>query len=132
MVLEHRYKDVTLCFELGGNMSRQAMHFIFLEEENARKTLCMDKKTCSCVQTRSFSNTHGDWETRETRFHPKKPTNQENPVLCDTPVKTNEEFEDVVKHLDDLISLDEIWHFLVSVHPFFGRYAPTYFLGYIM
>jgi len=29
--------------------------------------------------------------------------------LCgDTSVKANEEFEDVVEHLDDLISLDEI------------------------
>jgi len=29
--------------------------------------------------------------------------------LCeDTPVKANEEFEDIVEHLNDLISLDEI------------------------
>jgi len=28
--------------------------------------------------------------------------------LNDTPVKANEEFEDVVEHLDDLISLGEI------------------------
>jgi len=28
--------------------------------------------------------------------------------LNDTPVKKNEELEDVVEHLDDLISLDEI------------------------
>jgi hypothetical protein len=45
--------------------------------------------------------------TRETNFT-KKPTNQDNPILCDTSVKANEEFEDVVEHLDDLISLDEI------------------------
>jgi len=39
----------------------------------------------------------------------KKPTNQDNPILLnDTPVKANEEFEDVVEHLEDLISLGEI------------------------
>jgi len=42
------------------------------------------------------------------RFHPKKDSNQHNHILCDTPVKANEEFEDIVEHLDDLISLDEI------------------------
>ena len=43
------------------------------------------------------------------RFHQKKPTNQGNPIfLNDTPVKANEEFEDVVEHLEDLISLGEI------------------------
>jgi len=53
-VLEHRYKDVILYYGLGGNMSRQAMNNIFLEEERARKTLCMDKKTCGCVQRTSY------------------------------------------------------------------------------
>ena len=51
------------------------------------------------------------WRLRKERnqFHPKKPTNQDNHILCeDTPVKANEEFEDIVKHLNDLISLDEI------------------------
>ena len=43
------------------------------------------------------------------QFHQKKPTNQANPLLLnDTPVKEDEEFEDVVEHLDDLISLGEI------------------------
>ena len=41
-------------------------------------------------------------------FHQKKETNQHHPILCDTAVKGNEEFEDLVEHLDDLISLDEI------------------------
>jgi len=67
-------------------------------------------------------------ELKERPVSPKKPINQDNPILCnDTPVKANEEFEDVVEHLDDLISLDEILHFLVGVNPFFSRYAPTYF-----
>jgi len=54
MVLEHRYKDVTLYYGLGGHMSRQAMNFIFLEKERARKTLCIDKKTCGCVIRTSY------------------------------------------------------------------------------
>jgi len=54
IVLEHRYKDVFLYSGLGGNMSRQAMSYIFVEEERARKTLCMDKKTCGCVQMTSY------------------------------------------------------------------------------
>ena len=49
-VLEHRYKDVTLYSGLGGNMSRQTMNYIFVEEERVRKTLCIEKKTCGCVQ----------------------------------------------------------------------------------
>jgi len=53
-VFEHRYKDVILYSGLGGNMSRQAMNFIFVEEESARKTLCVDKKTCDCVQRTSY------------------------------------------------------------------------------
>jgi hypothetical protein len=52
--LEHRYKDVILYSRLGGNMSRQAMNNIFLEEERARQTLCMDKKICGCVQMTSY------------------------------------------------------------------------------
>ena len=52
MVLEHRH--VILCYGLGGNMSSQAMNFIFVEEERARKTLCIDKKTCGCVQRTSY------------------------------------------------------------------------------
>ena len=60
-------------------------------------------------------------ELRERPVPQKKPTNQDNPILLnDTPVKANEEFEDVVEHLEDLISLGEIWYFLVGVHPFFG------------
>jgi len=35
-------------------MSRQAMNFIFLEEERVRKTLCIDKGTCSCVIRTSY------------------------------------------------------------------------------
>jgi len=53
-VLEHRYKDVTLYSGLGGHMSRQVMNFIFVEKERARKTLCIEKKTCSCVQRTSY------------------------------------------------------------------------------
>jgi len=53
-VLEHRYKDVTLYYGFGGHMSRQVMNFIFLEEERARKTLCIDKRTCSCVIRTSY------------------------------------------------------------------------------
>ena len=44
------------------------------------------------------------WRLRNKgdRFYKKKPTNQDNPIMFDdTPVKVNEEFEDVVKHLDD-------------------------------
>jgi len=54
-ILEHRYKDVTLYSGLGGHMSRQVMNFIFfLEEECVRKTLCIDKGTCSCVIRTSY------------------------------------------------------------------------------
>ena len=53
-VLENRYKDVTLYSGLGGHMSRQAMNFIFVEEERARKTLCIEKRTCGCVQRTSY------------------------------------------------------------------------------
>jgi len=53
-VLEHRYKDVTLNSGLGGHISRQAMNYIFLEEERARKTLCIEKKTCGSVQRTSY------------------------------------------------------------------------------
>jgi len=53
-VLEHRYKDVTLYSGLRGHMSRQAMNFIFVEEERAKKTLCIEKKTCGCVQRTSY------------------------------------------------------------------------------
>jgi len=72
-------------------------------------------------------------EQRERPVSPKKPTNQDNPIMFDdTPVKANEVFEDVMEHLNDLLLLDEKWHFLVDINPFFGRYAPKYFLGYIM
>jgi len=48
-------------------------------------------------------------ELRERPVPPKKPTNQDNPILLnDTPVKANEDFEDVLEHLDDFISLGEI------------------------
>ena len=48
-------------------------------------------------------------ELRERPVPPKKPTNQYNPILLnDTPVKANEDFEDVLEHLDDFISLGEI------------------------
>ena len=47
-------------------------------------------------------------EKGERPVSPKKETNQHNPILCDTTVKANEEFEDLEEHLDDLISLDEI------------------------
>ena len=54
-------------------------------------------------------------ELRERPVPPKKPTNQDNPIMFDdTPVKANAEFEDVLEHLDDLLLLDEIWHFLVD------------------
>jgi hypothetical protein len=52
--LEHRYKDVTLYSGLGGHVSRQAMNFIFVEEERARKTMCIEKRTCGCVQRTSY------------------------------------------------------------------------------
>jgi len=48
-------------------------------------------------------------ELQERPVSPKKPTNQDNHILLnDTPVKANEEFEDVVEHLDDLILLGDI------------------------
>jgi len=48
-------------------------------------------------------------ELRERPVPPKKPTNQDNSILLnDTSVKANEEFENVVEHLEDLISLGEI------------------------
>ena len=48
-------------------------------------------------------------ELKERSVSPKKPTNQDNPIMFDdTPVKGNEEFEDVLEHLDDLLLLDEI------------------------
>ena len=53
-VLEHRYKDVNLYSGLGGHMSRQVMNYIFVEEEHGRKTLCIEKKTCGCVQRTSY------------------------------------------------------------------------------
>ena len=53
-VLENRYKNVTLYSGSGGHMSRQAMTFIFVEEERARKTLCIEKKTCGCVEWMSY------------------------------------------------------------------------------
>ncbi|KEH31069.1 hypothetical protein MTR_4g088830 [Medicago truncatula] len=48
-------------------------------------------------------------EDKESPVPPKKPTNEDNPIMFDdTPVKENEEFEDVLEHLDDLLLLDEI------------------------
>ena len=47
-------------------------------------------------------------EREERPFSPKKDSNQHNSILCDTLVKANEEFEDLVEHLDDLILLDGI------------------------
>jgi len=48
-------------------------------------------------------------ELRERPVPPKKPTNQDNPIMFDdTPVKANAEFEDVLEYLDDLLLLDEI------------------------
>jgi len=48
-------------------------------------------------------------EDKERPVPPKKPTNHDNPIMFDdTPVKANTEFEDVLKHLDDLLLLDEI------------------------
>ncbi|AES62538.1 hypothetical protein MTR_1g101180 [Medicago truncatula] len=48
-------------------------------------------------------------EDKERSVPPKKPTNEDNQIMFDdTPVKENEEFEDVLEHLDDLFLLDEI------------------------
>jgi len=48
-------------------------------------------------------------ELKERLVLPKNPTNQDNPIMFDdTSVKVNEEFEDVLEHLDDLLLLDEI------------------------
>jgi len=48
-------------------------------------------------------------EDKERPVPPKKPTNQDNPIMFDdTPVKVNTEFEDVLEHLDNLLLLDEI------------------------
>jgi len=47
-------------------------------------------------------------EKEERSVSPQKETNQDNTILCDTPVKGNEGFKELVEHLDDLISLDEI------------------------
>ena len=50
-----------------------------------------------------------DIELKERPVPPKKPTNEDNPIMFDdTPVKANTEFEDVLEHLDDLFLLDEI------------------------
>jgi hypothetical protein len=43
-ILENRYKDVTLYSGLGGHMSRQAMNFIFVEEE------CAIGKPCASIR----------------------------------------------------------------------------------
>jgi len=53
-VLEHRFKDVTLYSGLGGHVSRWALDNIALEESRCRKTLCMDKEICRCVQRTSY------------------------------------------------------------------------------
>jgi len=48
-------------------------------------------------------------DLKERPVSPKKPTNQDNPIIFDdTPVKANEKFEDVLEHLDYLLLLDEI------------------------
>ena len=49
-VLEHRFKDVTLYYGLGGYVFIYALGNITLEEERCRGTLCMDKEICGCVQ----------------------------------------------------------------------------------
>jgi len=60
-------------------------------------------------------------ELKERPILPKNPTNQDNPIMFDdTLLKANEEFEDVMENLGGLLLLDEIWHFLVGVNPFFG------------
>ena len=53
-VLEHRFKDVTLYSGLGGYVSRYALDNIALEESHCRRTLCMDKEICGCVQRTSY------------------------------------------------------------------------------
>jgi len=47
-------------------------------------------------------------ERGERPSSPKKESNRDNPILCDTPEKEDEEFEVFAKHEDDLIPLDEI------------------------
>jgi len=53
-VLEHRFKDVTLYYGLGGYVFIYALGNITLEEERCRGTLCMDKEICGCVQRTSY------------------------------------------------------------------------------
>jgi len=53
-VLEHRFKDITLYFGLGGHVSSFALDNITLEESRCRGTLCMDKEICGCVQRTSY------------------------------------------------------------------------------
>ena len=50
-----------------------------------------------------------DIELKERPVPPKKPTNQDDPIMFDdTPVKANTECEDVLEHLDNLPLLDEM------------------------
>lgn len=75
---------------------------------------------------------HENWKRRQivTAKKKKKKSNRANPALCDTPEKANEEFEVIVEDEYDSISLDGIWHFFVSVHPFFFvDITSTYFCG---
>jgi hypothetical protein len=44
----------------------------------------------------------------ERPLSPKKVSNQNNPILCDTPEKANEEFEVIAEYEDYLIPLDKI------------------------
>jgi len=53
-VLQHRFKDVTLYYGLGGHVSRFALDNIALEESRCRGTLSMDKEICGCVQRTSY------------------------------------------------------------------------------
>ena len=43
-------------------------------------------------------------ERGERPLSPKKDSNQHNPILCDTPVKANEEFEVLSEHEGDLFA----------------------------
>ena len=54
IVLEHRFKDVTLYFGLGGYVSRYVLGNIVLEKQCCRETLCMDKEICGFVQRTSY------------------------------------------------------------------------------
>lgn len=48
IVIEHRYKDNILYYELEGYVSRAGLSFIFEEAKCSKKT-GMDKEKCGCV-----------------------------------------------------------------------------------